>query len=785
MTGLVAPGSRSADAQAGGLRSERAGFTAVIATARLELTLALRSKGFWTVQAILLAPALLAFVYDGGETAHLRYASNQLRQLIAFGLLLLPLLALPSLGRARGVRGDLTFTTTHDSLAHALGTLLGIYAWLVPSVLLHLVARWALGKMIGGQASWTLLTVGPWTTLAALTLGLGVLACLSVALRRTLPLLLVWLGLWFLSLARSGGLFGGTVDANLPLIDPVNVFYEGLMLSPSTALGLAQPLVTALAAWFALLGSALLALWLILLPRFDVRRADRSRFAPLMMALVASGAAVWAHRSLGDEVVAQAPVPTPQSVRLDAWHVLERDLDIVFVPEGDTKIQGTARLTLAPALTAPGDWPPATLALRLRPGMTAAIRVSEPTGERTLPSSREGDSLLVDLGGPPGEATGVLVVTIDFEGEPIWPYTDHRSQRGWSFPFLDSPQPVTAAAYAGVGYLLRDGDWQPWPWTTHAQVAEGEDRVTVRVESPDEPARTYEYASEIPQLLAVAAPRRASGDTADQQYAGRDPGAGVVRALSALERNAPGLWSLLGETTTPIVAALPYLLDVYANAITIAIPEAVDTRNGVFLSPIYQAWSEPGVADRVATYVSARAWLNGRSQPRRGFAVADLEKEHFRSERGSGMATRAGTEHRLLQVPQLGVLRAPWASIWFGADPNLYDVSPFSLWLAVETADEQVRRDDLALLRGLSGKTQDVFDLSDRGLPWNLYMNPGTVRIVLALVDWSEQVGSGTSVRLFADTYRQSRDHSQQFILAALGEASGVPVEVEIEEARR
>ncbi|MBX3144910.1 MAG: hypothetical protein KF813_14210 [Trueperaceae bacterium] len=756
-----------------------AGLAAILATARLELSLALRSKGFWILQVILLAPAFLAFPNDAGAGAYQRYAGDQLRQLVAFGLLLLPLLVLPSLSRARGVRGDLAFTTTHDSLSHALGTLLGVYAWLVPSLLMHLLARWALGKFIGGQASWTLLTVGPWTALASLTLGLGLLACLSVLLRRTLPILLVWLGLWFFALSRLGGLYGGS-GTNLPLIDSMNVLYEGLSLSPSVALGLAKPLVTGLATWFALLGAALLGLWLILLPRFDARRADRWRPAPIALAVLAAGAAAWAYLSFGAEVRAQAPVSTPRSVQLDEWQVLARNLEATFAPNAATPIEGTVLLTLAPVLSDRDESPPTTLVLRLRPGMTATVRSMGTSGTIELSATRAGDSVIVDLADTHTSAGGTLDLSVDFAGQPIWSYADHRYQQGMSFPFVDSPQEMTAAAVQGVGFLLRDADWYPWPWTTYAQVGQAEDRVTISLEHSHS---INEYNGQIPQLLATASPNRMPEGPVDS---GRDTGAGVVRALAALERNAPRLWVRLGETTTPTAVALPYIPDVIANPETIAIPEAADLRNGVFLSPVYRAPRVPDVADRAATYVAARAWLNGGSLARSGFAPADWDTEPRAGDfPTSKLAPRAGTEYRLLRVPRIGVLRAPWSSIWLGADPNHYDVDPFALWLAIETADEQVKRDDLALLRGLGRNQQDVFDLRDRGLPWSLYMRLGTVRITLALVDWAEQIGSDAALRLFADTYREAQDHSHESILASLSAASGAHIETENQEVRQ
>ncbi|NLG65393.1 MAG: hypothetical protein GX537_07285, partial [Actinobacteria bacterium] len=213
---------------------------------------------FWLVQVAILASTLLVLIPDGFMGTFLRYASQQLRELVAFTLLLVPLLALPGLQRLVGARGDLVLATTHDNLAHALGTILGIFSWLIPATSLQLLGRWLMGELVGGQANWTLITHAPLLALASVTFGLGVLSCLSLIWRRILPILLVWLGLWVLVLQGAGGLLGGFVGPYMPLFSPLNVFYEGQLFSPAAGLGLSQPLVVRSVLAFAAAGVALL-----------------------------------------------------------------------------------------------------------------------------------------------------------------------------------------------------------------------------------------------------------------------------------------------------------------------------------------------------------------------------------------------------------------------------------------------------------------------------------------------------------------------------------------------
>lgn len=744
----------------------RLGLLGILATARVEFSLSIRSVGFWAVQVALLAPALLVLVPDGLSGNFLRFSSQQLREVVAFTLLLLPLLVLPSLKRTHGARGDLVFATQHDSSGHALGTLLGVVAWLVPSAFAQLGARWLLGELVGGQARWALLSAGPVLLLASLTLGLGVLACLNLVWRRTLPVLLVWLGLWILVLQRAGGLLGGFVGPYMPLFDSWNVFFEGLMFSPAAGLGWSRPLAFSLAAWLALLGASLLAGWLLLAPRTDARRSNRWRLVPGVSLLLFGGLAVMAFVGMQREVTLQQPAGTPRAVVLDAWRVIDSELEVAFDPDAAPPISGSAALTLMPVTK---GWS-GELLLRLRPGM----RLEASSGGRPLPVVREGDSVLVDLTSLElGDAQEVLV-ELSFEGEPVWPYADHRFGTGGAFPTLDSSQPITSAAVGGVGYLLRDGDWRPWPWSTGPQLAEREDSVVVHL--PEQKATIYR--EEVPQLLEVVAPEGGWQQEGVGAQAGKDPGAGLIQALESVARGADRLWDILGEPTAPQVTALPYLPDAYASFTTVVIPESYDLSHHLQVGAAYQRDVAPELAERAGYQLLARAWLNGHARHPRAYAEATRTRGELQALDGAG-GPGGGTNYRMLQVVPSGPLGTPWAEIWHGTDPNQFDVTPFALWLGMELSDPQVRQADLAVFRRLEGSAQDHLDLRKRGLPWNLYRQLPYVRMAVALSDWAEAVGGEEAVRLFAQAYRTVPIQSHDSLLEALAELSGVPVPLE------
>ena len=754
-SGLIQPLGGAADHPGRALR--RSLWPAVLGTARLELTLTTRSLAFWLVQLAVLGSTLLVLMPDGFSGTFLRFSSQQLRQFVAFALLLLPLLALPGLQRLQGERGDLVLVTTHDNVAHALGTILGIFSWLVPATLVQLLARWLMGELVGGQANWTLLLYGPGLALASLTLGLGLLACLSLVWKRILPVLLVWLGLWVLILYGAGGLLGGFVGPYMPLFAPWNVFYEGLLLSPAAGLGMAQPLVTKLAVSLAALGLALLAGWVALAPSVDARRANRRRHLPTVALLVALSLVVLTQTGFQREVSVQQPAMTPRSTELDAWRVIANELDVAIVPGSDTPISGAATMTLR----ATGDVQDA-LTLRLRPGM----RLSASSNGQELSVTREGDSVHVQLGTPDLGPAADLEIQLVFEGAPQWPYSDHRFNSGGAFPVLDSNQPITSAFFDGSGYLLRDGDWRPWPWTTDALIAEGQDVITIRANS-----KVTRYDGPAPQLLVALPPRRTSDH--EQVITGTDPSAGLLTASHNVAVGAERLWEMLGETA-PQVIALPYLPDVYANRDTIVLPEAYDLSHDLQVDAAYQRNMAPELTARAGYVLAARAWLNGNARHPRAYAEATVTRSAIQGANGFGPG--AGSGYRLLQLSSMGPLGSRWSELWHGADPSLYAIEPFALWIGMELAEPEVRRSDLAILRQLTGDASSHLQLRQRGLPWNLTRQPSTVALVLALAAWSDAIGGEEAVRLFAQAYTTTESQDHESLLAALEALSGVPV---------
>lgn len=742
--------------------------TTAVATARVEFAQTLRASAFWVLQGVLLLTGLLVLIEDAAGAGHLRFASGQLRQFAAFQWLLLLMLAWPGLRRVAGSRGDLAFAAPVSSVAHASGALLGVLAWLVPATYAQFALRWVLGEAVGGQANWALLTTAPLLALASALLALGLAACVSLLLPRLMASVLVWLGVWVFLLQRSGGPFGGFAGPHLPLFGPLNVFFEGLLLSPSVGLGLMRPLVMAAALQMAAAGVVLLALWFCLLPLVDQRRSDPWRVTRYVGLVVAVGFAAWAVTGFRNEVHAQQPAQSPLVTQLDEWRVIASGVELEFEPASRQQpIRGTHLLEVAPA---GGAWP-TQLVLRVNPGMGVEASVDG----AALRVERQGDSVVVGIADVVEAGRASLELALDFRGAPFWPYADHRFRQGGSFPALDSSQPITSLATGGVGYLLRDGDWLPWPWTSQPHVAAEGQRMTV-TSLAGHSSETITFDGSVPKLVVVVPPpaREVRGQTA---HVGRDAGAGLVRALSNIGQNLASSWAALGEAGARRLVAMPYLPDAYAGSGMVVIPEAYDLENAHTIGGTYRAANDPRVEERAALQVLARAWLNGQVLEPRGYVQARSFTRNLR--RASTLRSGPAQDgNRWLQVVQIGPNVPNWSPTWEGVNPVAYDVTPFALWLGIELADDEVREADIALLRAVTGREGDYFDLSGRLLPWSLFRNRVQMGVLLGLFDWADEIGREEAVDMFQRTYRTVDDQSQEAVIVALEQASGVPISV-------
>ena len=187
-------------------------------------------------------------------------------------------------------------------------------------------------------------------------------------------------------------------------------------------------------------------------------------------------------------------------------------------------------------------------------------------GNEPLTWERQGDSVIFAL---PAPAEGALWLELDWEGELQISFLSYDLPWKWadapgyySYPY--APLPVRGLLWPHVGYLLRDGDWMPWPWvTTPHQALAGRVSITLNGAQAIAPAPLQDgevvLDAPLPEALLVyhdAAPAKA----------------GNMKIIATPRLNAPAMQQvylfvaavqqaseMLGETPPGTLVVLPYL----------------------------------------------------------------------------------------------------------------------------------------------------------------------------------------------------------------------------------
>ncbi len=723
------------------------------AIATTEWRLAWRRPSFWVVQGVLLLTSANYLFFHGGGLGSfnpggltLHYVSEQLYFLNAVLLLLLPLLLMPSLLRDQETVGDLLWTTPLGALSHGLGVTLGLLLGLLPLLAVQLLARWLLLMLAAeAEAPGLLFVYGPPLLAVSLAAGLGLLMLLVNLLRRPLAVLLLWLPLWLITVWLSRGI---TTTQPLPLQSPLNLFFHGLDLSPSVGVGLAWPLVQGLALWFFGLGLVGFSLALLLGLCLDKRKATRQPLVPVLLLGLAAVLALGAYASHRQAVLAQLPSYSPRDNGLDLWQVTHHRLE-ADVDAARGRLSGHSSLTLT------AEEPLERLVLGLNPGLT--VLAVQQDGEALL-FERLGDSVSVAL----SFKTGEVAVELFFEGRPQVPYADYGFREGYSMPAMDTPQAVRGLLARGAGYLLRDGDWYPWPWSTLPRQAE-EALVALSVAGNG----VVRLSGVLPPALLVLPPERRVQHEELTLHLGHGAGRQLLGQVIRFAEAVPRLWQALGDEPPRHLVVLPYLEDIIWSGDVLLVPESYRFHNAGRLRVAYEVGSDPLVAERATASFVARAWLNAHAFVPKDYAwapAADWNAAHLdETSEGRWIDTSIfgpslfGREGRTAQVAR--------------------DVLAF--WLAIELAPDEVRHEDLALLRGEreQGEAQ-YFALEARRLPYMLAARSDLAALIVALADWAERVGRDHALGLFADTYKKQTAFDLDALMAELMRASGVPLNI-------
>lgn len=729
-------------------------MTTLWAIIKSEIRQTWRQRSFWIAQVLVLVPILLAWQADSYERDLLggQFVADEVNRILAFELLLLPIVVGPAILRDQEETGELLWTTPLDALTHLGGTLAGLWLALLPVLTGQVGVRWLLGLSVPGTHLSYIWTHGLPLVLAASSAGLGLAVLLAVLLRRTLPLLVVWGGLW---LAISG--FGGSPGELTTLR---NLLFVSLVFSPTVGLGLSRPLVLGLALWFVGLGlvAPLLALGLGL--AMDRRQAVRYP-APLILGMIIAigvlGTGLLTHTRAA---VSQAAPSSPADIQLDRWVVRSHTLDATVDPEQNS-IAGESTLVLEPTRPITSS----QVVLRLNPGLVLT-EVSDGSGQ-TMPFTQTGEGIQIHLPDPPAAS---CTLQLHWEGSPRPPYADYGTRYTFSSMSNTTPQPLRGLLLDGLGFLLRDGDWYPWPWTTQTHQAQSS-RIILRVGGTTALASvpflngTASWNGTLPTVLLALLPSGHRSVAGTNLHLSPRAGELLVNLLSAYAADVSQVWSALGERPPTQVIVLPYLNDFAWSGDVLLLPEGSGFQQiNEWLFEPYNRTAPTGVEQRARLVGLTHAWVARYMAPPTELVRTGPQGPLSRQDLAAGW-----------QDPQ-GRWIEPLNSF------EIAERDVLALWLAIELADPAVREADLALFQEpLSETAIESFEAFwSRLLPLHSSQDIQTVGATLqALHGWAGELGPERALHLVGETMRQQRPSSLGQFLAELEQASGhrIPIE--------
>jgi hypothetical protein len=757
-----------------------------------------RRRSFWVINFILaglpLLMAVLMFLSDRGAALPFdRFAPRGLTTLALY-YLVLPMLVTPILVEDFGRVGEILFSGPLDNLAHFAGLFAGLWIALLTGSLIQL-GGWFLADLLWfnplGEWAWLFILA---VYLLANTLALALIFLLAMLLRRTLPLLLIWSVGWVV-LYLSNVFIESFEESFYPLSESAfrNIYFHNLVLSPSLGLGLSQDQVVGMFAWFLGLSLAAFSLALLLSSRVDARRSTRwTRFGPslLGLALVAATGGFFLN---GRAIAVHDVHPSPMEPQIDWWEVLSQRTEVeVDGSGGDISGRSTLNLALAPnkELERP------EIVIRLNPGLS--LRAVRDESSRDLSYRRIGDSVVIDL---PNLPQASFTLHLAWEGrlqisrlayEQDWKF--YQAPYPWNFTYM--PQALQAYLQPQGGFLLRDGDWKPWPWTTWPHQA-GENILIIRTTGGTAAASVpledgaAVWIGSLPKALlsflppdqtvegyqTVAYPRLAG----QQQRLQTDEFAAASRLVAAIFKLPNPSYVVLS----------PYLNEVVWSDDLLLVPDG----SGYYLSRslhwLYQQDLQGPVqmyADRTALYTLIRAHLLEQLPPPKLDIMPLAVNEGWTRSESVFVNTISEAEWtarrgRWMQSPEYFDIITYWKPRREVKLSSQGEWSAVAFWLAMENSSETIRQVDLDQLAEIEGKravgtslTREQYNkFSALAWPWILEVHR-TREIVQDLHSWSETLGQQEAVHLASVVVQESNPETVQEFMQELASRSGLPV---------
>ena len=758
-----------------------------------EMRVLWRRRSFWILQAVLLLPAVLIMVVSLFDPSVSQIFYGQ--DIPGLGLvpllyLVMPILAGPSILRDLESTGELLWSSPLDPLVHHIGIFTGLWLGLLPGTLLQLGFWRLVGIFVPDPAPLATWSYALGLYLLTNTLGISLVFLAATLTRRMLPLLLGWTALWGIVFFKVEFIESLT-EAYFPMAKVAfwNVFFHHLTLSPTLRLGLSQRLVLSMLGWFLGLALTAFALAGLLGWLFDRRRTLRNlavwgALSTVALVVLAGGYALNAAAA-----VAATPPISPLDPQIDRWQVVEQTTRIE-VNARNGELSGTATLHLEPD----EDLEEARLVLRLNSGLEVTRAIAG--GNEPLAWERQGDSVIFAL---PDPAEGPVWLELDWAGALQISFLSYDLPWQWAdapdkYSYTHAPLPVRGLILPQVGYLLRDGDWMPWPWvTTPHQAPVGRVSIALNGAQALAPAPLQDgqvvLDAPLPEALLVyhdAAPAEAGNM---QIIATPRLSAPAVQQVNRFVSAVQQASEMLGETPPGTLVVLPYLDRIIWAGDLLLLPDGSGKHISNHLQGLY--WAQGGVPgaenpaglERTILAALLRQWMLDRAPaPELEYQSLMIGSDAWWEPVTLGVVTPekwAAQGGRWAQHPEAQDVLTWWTPRRNTTLEPAGKLSALAFWLATVTSDPGLILDDLALVEKLDtpgagiGGTETYRLASARSWPEVMYADVGRSE-VQALHEWALEVGQPRANELVIAALLQNQPLVAEELWQVLATESGV-----------
>ena len=746
-----------------------------------------RKRSFWVIQGLFaLGPVLvscIAYLMDPQNPISLGTEAPGVG-ILALNYLVLPFLVASLILEDFGKIGDILWSGPLDNLAYFAARYCGLWLGLAAGSLLQ-IAGWFLASLLW----FNILTEWVWLFslaiyLLANTLGLSMVFLLAVLTRRTLPTMLAWAALWvwlFYSVIFSEGLD----ETFNPILSSAftNIFFHNLTLSPSLGLGLAQGHVLGMFAWFLGISLVAFSLALLLSPLLDARRSTRTTWFAPTLAACALLAAFGGYALNASAITAHAISPSPQDVQVDAWDVT-RQHTVVEVDASSGVISGAMQIELAPAPDIMINRP--EIVLRLNRGLV--VTSASDAASQELPIERVGDSVVIGL---PAIPQAQVNLNLTWEGQLQIPYTAFEQPWQWFdgpgyIGFAYMPQTLGGLVQPNGGFLLRDGDWMPWPWVSLPHQAR-QNYIEIRPSGAEAAASVAlvngaaVWQGLIPRDLLVFLPgRQINADGVTLALSPLAGGQHLGRA-ALFSRAATELARLFGVEPPQTVVTVPYLNKLSWSGDLLLVPDGSG-----YYQEIANYWlyahditnqQKQQALRRAAIYALARVYLHGQR------SATPLEIKALLAPAGGSPGLATANTHddadwwagrgRWVQAPETFDYATDWSVRRKISMTPQGEWSAVAFWLAMELADDEIRQADLDGF-AIFDQTHINNDAHERNrvmrkLIWPAFMDAERGRaIILQLHEFTLRYETQKTLDLFAAVFQDSRPETVDQLLAEM-----------------